>query len=135
MVKYGHMLIIARFTVKVKSGKDFFLKKVGKFAEYWACHGTAQRRRAQKGGLLAGKALCAERMVRAEYVGLVGLVRRWTLGGVRPGDSGISGAQGLPRHSAATYRPFLRDTRAAGFFPEAVFLPLAVFFPFFFFSG
>ena len=49
MVKYGHILIIARFTVKVKSGKDFFLKKVEKFAEYLAYHGTAQRRRAQKG--------------------------------------------------------------------------------------
>ena len=24
MIKYGHMLIIARFTVKVKRGKDFF---------------------------------------------------------------------------------------------------------------
>ena len=49
MVKYGCMLIIAKFIVKVKRGKDFFLKKVGKFAEYLACHGTAQRRRAQKG--------------------------------------------------------------------------------------
>ena len=42
--------------------------------------------------------------VRAEYVGPVGpvgLVRRLALGCVRPGDSGISGAQGLPRHSAA----------------------------------
>ena len=104
-------------------------------------HGLPRRSAAKtgaEGGPLAGKALCAERMVRAEYVGpvgLVGLVRRWALGCVRPGNSGISGAQGLPQCSTATYRPFLRDTRAAGFFPEAGFLPLADFFPFSFFSG
>ena len=54
MIKYGHMLIIARFTVKVKRGKDFFEKK-GKFAEYLAYRGVAQRRRAQKGGCWLAK--------------------------------------------------------------------------------
>ena len=75
--------------------------------EHLAYHGTAQRRRAQKGGLLAGKALCAERMVRAEYVGPVGqvgpvgLVRRLALGCVSAVCMGIFRVHGLPRHSAA----------------------------------
>ena len=54
MIKYGHMLIIARFTVKVKRGKDFFEKK-RKFVEHLAYHSTVQQRRAQKGGCWLAK--------------------------------------------------------------------------------
>ena len=52
-----------------------------------------------EGGLLAGKALCAERMVRAKYVGPVGpvgLVRRLALGCVCAVCSGISHAHNAP---------------------------------------
>ena len=42
-----------------------------RLAEHFACRGVAQRRRAQKGGLLAGRAHCAMPILGAREYGLV----------------------------------------------------------------